>query len=100
MLIADLVRARFFAASTAREEGRLGSSDGQQLAYAAERGWTLVTHNRTDFESLVVRYFHEGRSHGGVIIAVRRSPYETAKRLLGHSSELSADDLRGQILYI
>lgn len=35
--------------------GRLGRWDADQLLYAADRGWTIVTHNRRDYRAL-----HEG----------------------------------------
>ena len=51
-VVADLIRARGFSVTTTREAGRLGSSDAEQLAYAARQQKTFLTHNRADFESL------------------------------------------------
>lgn len=52
MVIADLLQGRGFAATTARDEGRLAKTDEEQLAYAVSQRKTLLTHNRHDFEAL------------------------------------------------
>ena len=82
VLIADLVRARGFVATTTQEAGNIGASDMQQLAAAVDLHRAFFTHNRTDFESLAEEYFASGEKHCGIIIAVRRSPYEIVRRLL------------------
>ena len=87
-------------AITARDEGQLGKSDAEQLAYAAERGLCIVTHNRGDFEELHRQYIVEGRNHAGIIIAVRRRPYEIGDRLLQLLNLITADEIRNQLLYI
>ena len=79
LLIASLVRARGFIATTARDEGQLGRTDAEQLEFAAARRMTMLTHNRVDFEGLVRQYHDSGASHGGIILAVRRSPYMTSR---------------------
>ena len=48
-LVADLVRARGFTATTTRDAGNLNKDDDEQLAYAAENGdslWSAVARNR------------------------------------------------------
>lgn len=99
-LVAELLRARGFAAQTTLEAGRLGASDEEQLAYAAGEGKALVTHNRDDFAALAQRYFTEGRKHYGVIIAVRRPSQEIARRLLVILNQTTADEMEGQVIYI
>jgi predicted nuclease of predicted toxin-antitoxin system len=46
VLIADLVRARGFVATTTQEAGQIHASDSAQLAFAASQGRTIFTHNR------------------------------------------------------
>lgn len=72
VLVANLVRGRGFVVKTTREEGRLHDSDEVQLAYAVSQQSAFVTHNRTDFENLAQLYFETGRTHYGIIVAVRR----------------------------
>lgn len=99
-LVADLVRARGFNVETTREAGNLGSADEAQLAYAAGRQKTFVTHNRLDFERLAGRYFNAGETHHGIIIAVRRPPREITRRLLAILGRVTADEMENQLRYI
>lgn len=100
ILVATLIRSRAFAATTCVEANMAGSSDAEQLAFAAERGMTLVTHNRVDFGQLAQQYGTAGRHHAGVIIAVRRPANQLAGRLLTILNAVSADEMNDQLLYI
>jgi hypothetical protein len=99
-LVADLVRARGFTVITTQEAGNIGASDRQQVAAAVSLQHTFVTHNRTDFEALAEEYFASGRDHCGIIIAVRRSPYEIVRRLLAILNRVAADEIKHQLRYI
>lgn len=100
VLIADLIRARGFAVTTTVEAGQLHNDDDAQLAYAVAHDQTFVTHNRTDFEDRAQAYFVAGQIHPGIIITVRRSPYEIAQRLLVILNNVAADEIRDQVRYI
>ena len=100
VLVADLLRARGFAATTTQEAGRLGSSDAEQLEYATDQRKTLLTHNRADFESLARQYFSARESHCGIIIATRHSPQEIVRRLLIILNQVTADEIENQLRYI
>lgn len=100
VLVAELLRARGFDAITARDAGQLHATDAEQLSYAVGQARTLVTHNRTDFEELVQRYFNSGQMHYGVIFAVRRSPQAIGKRLLAILNQVTSDEMQNQVRYI
>jgi predicted nuclease of predicted toxin-antitoxin system len=100
VLVAELLRARGFSVITTREAGQLGSSDADQLAYAVSQRRALLTHNRVDFESLAQTYFSPGRSHSGIIMAVRHSPYEIVRRLLVVLDQVTADEFENQVRYV
>ena len=100
ILVADLLRARGFAPITARDAGRLGKDDREQLAHAVSNQRALLTHNRVDFERLAQEYFRAGIEHHGIIIAARHSPYEVVQRLLLILNHVTADEMRNQIRYI
>lgn len=100
VLIADLVRARGFAATTTLEASLLGSGDPEQLDYAIRHQLAFLTHNRTDFEALAAARFASGQPHYGIIIAVRRPPHDVARRLLGILNAITADEMENQIRYI
>ena len=100
VVVADLLCARGFAAHTTQEANQIGGADEQQLQYATEQGKTFLTHNRVHFEALIQRWFQEGRSHHGVIIASRRPPHEIVRRLLLILDEVSAEEMQNQVRYI
>lgn len=100
VLIAELIRARGFEAITTRDAAQLKKNDEDQLAYAVSQKKALVTHNRADFERLAEEYFSSGRMHHGIILAVRHSPQEIARRLLIILNQVTADEMQNQIRYI
>lgn len=100
VLVAVLLRHYGYSAITTRDAGNLMASDDDQMAFAVENKRTIVTHNRVDFENLAQKYFVNGRDHTGMIIAVRRTPYEIAKRILKILDEVTGDEMINQIRYI
>lgn len=100
VLVGDLIQARGFQAITTRDAGQLSSSDPEQLAYAVNHQKTLVTHNRVDFEQLAQEYFNRNEKHYGIILAVRNSPQEIARRLLIILNNVTADEMENQVRYI
>ena|GEM_PF-160724 len=100
VLIAELIRARGFSATTTVEAGQLHNDDDAQLAYTVTHDKTFVTHNRADFETRAQAYFAAGLAHPGIIIAARRSPYEIAQRLLVILNNVTDDEIRNQVRYI
>ena len=100
VLVADLVRARGFDAVTTLEAGQLGMPDVEQLAFATSHGRVLLSHNRRDFEELAQSYASASLAHAGMILAVRRSPYEITRRLLVILNHVAADEMVNQVRYI
>ena len=47
-----------------------------------------------------LQYLAEDRYHAGIIIAVRKPPYEISDRLLRLLDRFTADEMRNQLLYI
>lgn len=100
ILVAHLLRARGYKATTTVDAGMLGASDDEQLETAASRQLTLLTHNRVDFEEQIRKYFAAGKSHAGIIIATRHSPQEIVRRLLIILDSTTADEMLNQVRYI
>ena len=100
VLVADLLRARGFAATTTRDAGNLQATDAAQLAYAVSRQEALLTHNRADFEALARTYLAAGQPHYGIIIATRHPSYEIVRRLLLILNQVTADEMQDQLRYI
>ncbi|HEY7676933.1 MAG TPA: DUF5615 family PIN-like protein [Candidatus Methylomirabilis sp.] len=99
VVAAAILQARGFMAVTARDTGLLGRSDEAQLAFAADGGHILLSHNRVHFERLHREWLGGGRSHAGIIIARRRPPRELAARVGRLLARLPADQFKSQILY-
>ncbi|HVX84786.1 MAG TPA: DUF5615 family PIN-like protein [Phycisphaerae bacterium] len=99
VLIATLLRSRGWTATDTHAAGRSGSSDEQQLAYAAAQNLVLVTHNRNDFVELAQRYLTDNTFHPGIIVAVRRPPYVLATRLTLLLDRITADEFQNQVFY-
>lgn len=100
VVIADLLQGRGFAATTARAEGQLGRTDEEQLAYAVSQHKTFLSHNRHDFEAIAREYAGAGKTHYGIILAVRYRPYEVVRRLMRFLNHVTADEMQNQVRYI
>lgn len=85
---------------TTEDVGRKGASDADQLEYANEQGFVILTHDRTDFEELAAEYFATGKKHCGIIILADNSPQEIARRILSILNDFTADEMKNQIIYI
>ena len=64
------LRGRGNQVTTTTAAGRKGTRDHEQLWFAAQRGWILITVNCRDFESLHGAWSLWGvpRSHAGIIL--------------------------------
>ena len=91
--VAGLLAAAGHVAQTTVALGRLGRWDADQLAYASDRGWTLVTHNRRDYHALHEAWlpwsprWREPHPHAGILTLdqghrLAASDYASALRAL------------------
>lgn len=79
--LAVFLRERGHAASCVAEAGTAGFSDEEQLAFAASRGWTILTYNLRDFVALARRWHDAGRAHAGIIVSQQFRREETGELL-------------------
>lgn len=100
VLVAELMAKRGYSAVTARDAEKLGQEDHEQLEYAVSLKRALLTHNRDDFEKLALEYFENQYAHYGIILAVRRTPYEIVKRLAQLLNEVTSDEFQNQVRYL
>ena len=94
--VADGLRRRGWTVHTARDEGTLGDPDREQLRYAVENGWVLLTFD-DDFLSLVEG---EGLEHRGLIYVRQagRQIGDVVKAVDKHLQSRSEDDSSIQYL--
>lgn len=100
VFVAELLLKRGYSAITVRDVGKLGLEDSQQLAYAISQERAFLTHNRDDFKKLALDYYQNQRTHYGIIIAVRRTPYEVVKKLAQLLNEVTSDEFKNQVRYL
>lgn len=88
--VADGLARRGWTVRTARDEGTLGDADREQLEYATENDWILLTFD-DDFLSLVEG---EGLEHAGLIYVQQagRKIGDVVKAVDAHLEERSSDD--------
>ena len=87
--VADGLRRRGWTVYTVRGEGNLGDTDREQLEYALDRDWILVTFD-DDFLSLV---HGSGLDHAGVIYVQQagRDIGDVVKSIDAHCEAHTAD---------
>lgn len=61
--------------------GNRGVSDLDQLAYASENNYILVTHNRKDFIRLHSEWVISGQIHSGILVLKYDKPELIAQRI-------------------
>jgi len=101
VLLAQLLRPHGFEVLTTRDAHNLGSSDAAQLRYAAEHHWTLLTHNRIDYERLQAEGLRDQRPHAGILIANRRaSDFDLARRIMTVLNRFTHEEIANHLLYL
>ena len=98
--LAAALRRRDIDAVNARECGRKGAKDVEQLAFAVSQQRALLTFNIADFEALADEYFWRGKPHFGIIVSPQRSLRETLRRLLVLTSKFTRESLANQLVYL
>lgn len=66
---------------TTREAGRRGSTDEEQLIFAAGEDRAIYSHNVRDFEQLARSWAASGRHHSGILYSAQKSPGAVAKMI-------------------
>lgn len=99
-LIAHALRLRGWTALTTVEARRQGTSDLQQIEFAAENDYVLLSYNVTDFPRLHYEFIGAGNHHCGVIVATQENPGANARALLEILNIFSGQDLLDQLIYL
>ncbi len=63
---------RGFVATTTQAQGMVGATDEQQLAFATQNGWAILTRNRRHFQRQHQTYLQQRRPHAGILILPQR----------------------------
>jgi len=100
VVIGAILRSRNLDVVSVHDVHREGLSDETQLLFAAAAGRCFVTHNRNDFIRLDQQFRSSGRSHAGIVVAVRRSPHKVVELLHGLYARFGEDEIANQVWYI
>jgi predicted nuclease of predicted toxin-antitoxin system len=98
--IAQALRLRGWEALTTVEAGQRTATDEEQLQFATERGYAIVTHNSADFPRLHSEWTASGKAHPGIIVATQDDPRRNIRALLNLVSSISDDAMRGSLVYL
>jgi predicted nuclease of predicted toxin-antitoxin system len=98
--LAKALRESGIDAVNAKETGRKGFSDKDQLSFAVSQGRAVVSFNIADYEKLAVECFHSNMEHFGIIVSPQRSLKETLHRLRQLLENQSSRDIKNQLFYL
>lgn len=96
------LRARGVDLVTTGEAGRLGTSDDDQLAFAAHEERAIYTFNAGDFARLHREFLELGRAHAGIIVIPEQhySIGEKVRRVAALLQSTTAESLRNRIEFL
>jgi hypothetical protein len=98
--IADALHRRSWEALTTEEAGRRGAIDPDQVAFATQQGFTILTYNAGDFARLHYEILTRGGTHAGIIVGTQADPQRNLRALLRLLSEVSAEAMRDSLVYL
>jgi hypothetical protein len=99
-LIAHALNLRRWEALTTFDAGRRGRTDLEQIEFAADGGYVIVSYNVADFPRLHYEILDAGGHHAGIIVATQGDPIANARALLGLVSAFSSEEFDDQLLYL
>ncbi len=94
------LRRRGFDVLTTSEAGRCGSSDEDQLGFAASQRRVLFTFNRGDFARLHAESLTAGRHHRGIIVSLQAEIGPVIRALARLLSESDAAGLMDRLVWL
>ena len=100
VVLATALRKRGYDARHTGEEGRLGASDKEQLAFAAGEDRCFMTFNVGHFVQLHNSWVQAGREHAGIIVSKQLPVGECLRRLLALLQRETAASIKGQLRFL
>jgi len=98
-LVAPL-RQRGYEVYCVRDVGTRQRDDPEQIVFAAERGWAIVTHNVEHFQNWHNQWMAEGKEHAGIIVSKRMEIGRMLRALPNLLDRVSAGEILNQLLYL
>jgi hypothetical protein len=98
--IAHALRLHGWDVLTTQEAQQREANDLEQIAFAAEQGYAILSYNVRDFPRLHYELVASGPMHGGIIVATQDDPRRNLRALFNLLNTLSAEAMRGQLVYL
>ena len=98
--IAQALRLRGWEALTTEEAEQRGADDPDQILFATQQGYSILTYNINDYPRLHHDIVSRGEVHTGSIVGTREDPRRNIHALLNLLSLLSAEAIKGQLVYL
>jgi len=94
------LRLRGYDVQTAREAGRKGLSDREQVDYAVSQQRVIFSHNVADFMRFHRECLQTGDHHQGMILSKQRPVGEIVRALLRLLSGLKEEDVKNRVMWL
>jgi predicted nuclease of predicted toxin-antitoxin system len=94
------LRLRGYDVQTAREAGRKGFLDKEQVDYAVSQQRVIFTHNVADFVRIHRECLQTGDHHQGMILAKQRPVGEIVRALLRLLSSLKEEEVKNRVIWL
>ena len=98
--IAMALRLRGYDVLTAKDAGRKGSTDIEQLKYASSQKRIILTHNIADFCKIHSGFIKEGLEHSGIILSKQLPIGLIVKALLRLLSNISYEKSKNNVIWL
>ncbi len=99
-LIAQALTLRGWEAVTTVDAGRQGSTDEEQIQFALDNDYAILSYNVADFPRHHYEMIADGRHHFGIIVATQDDPAANARALLSLVNTFNVDDFKDQLIYL
>lgn len=96
----DALKTRGVDVLTTKQTGNMGVEDIRQLAYAAEKGRTILTYNKRDFALIHYQWMRIARPHAGIILSDQLPIGIILRRLMRLYCSFKLEDMKNRLEYL
>lgn len=98
--LADALKMRGIDVLTTHQAGNAGVEDNRQLAYAAEKGRTILSYNKRDFAMIHYQWMRIGRGHAGIAFSDQLPIGVILRRLMKLYYSVNLEDMKNRLEYL
>ena len=98
--LADALKTRGIDVLTTQEAGNISVEDIRQLAYATEKGRTILSYNKRDFALIHYQWMRIGRPHAGIILSDQLPIGVILRRIMKLYYSVNQADMKNRLEYL